>query len=215
MVYTGIWRASLAGTTATPWEGKVGQHSAQVVVDCLAIRNNEAYLLDIHGIGLGQDWIPIGYPWHWHPCVDWDSWNPGIICFTRSTVSAWFGQVASMRPRMVMNALNSRNQLATSWWPLVEDIFSSLAAYEVRTHLLAQAVQSGQCRYLQWMAPSVCAYLCWVKPSSMIPHLFVLVHRTLHAAFGHVFQRPCSLEPHGVENILAVWLVLAPPLKNM
>ena len=60
-----------------------------------------------------------------------------------------------MRPRMVMNALNSRNHLATllpthsnAWWPLVEDIFTSPAAYEVRTQLLAQAVQSGECRYL-------------------------------------------------------------------
>ena len=33
-------------------------------------------------------------------------------------------------------------------WPLVEDIFTSPAAHEVRTHLLAQAVQSGECRYL-------------------------------------------------------------------
>ena len=24
------------------------------------------------GAGLGQ-WIPIGYSWHWHPWVDWDS----------------------------------------------------------------------------------------------------------------------------------------------
>ena len=59
------------------------------------------YPLDIHGIGMtGTMWDPvfrvdwgnlqpIGYPWHWHPwvdwdpgwhpCVDWDSWNPGTI----------------------------------------------------------------------------------------------------------------------------------------
>ena len=36
---------------------------------------DNGYPLDIHGIG----WIPIGYSWHWHPCVDWDSWNPGTI----------------------------------------------------------------------------------------------------------------------------------------
>ena len=36
---------------------------------------DSGYPLDIHGIG----WIPIGYSWHWHPCVDWDSWNPGTI----------------------------------------------------------------------------------------------------------------------------------------
>ena len=36
---------------------------------------DNGYPLDIHGVG----WIPIGYAWHWHPCVDWDSWNPGTI----------------------------------------------------------------------------------------------------------------------------------------
>ena len=38
---------------------------------------DNGYPLDIHGIGiLGQSanpWIPIGYSWHWHPWVDWDS----------------------------------------------------------------------------------------------------------------------------------------------
>ncbi len=45
--------------------------------------------MDLHGIGIPgildlrhpsrqtNPWIPVGYPWHWHPWVDWHSWSPG------------------------------------------------------------------------------------------------------------------------------------------
>ena len=76
----------------------------------------------------------------------------------RMFASIWFEQsflqVASIRPRMLVSVHQPQrvcNLAADAQQCMVAScraIFTSPAAHEVRTHLLAQAVQSGECRYL-------------------------------------------------------------------
>ena len=63
--------------------------------------------MELHGIGIPgildlrhpsrqtNPWIPIGYPWHWHPWVDWHSWSPGTILDLRHCLQGGLGQSAN------------------------------------------------------------------------------------------------------------------------